>query len=101
MSPNNSILSKENASLTAEFFSAFSDSTRLRIISTLIDGELNVQTISEKIGISESAASHQLRNLRQLRLVKTRKEGRCVFYCLDDVHIIEIFHAGVKHVQHD
>ena len=95
------VLSEEAAALVAQFFSAFSDMTRLRILSLLACNEMNVSDISETIGISESACSHQLRNLRQLRLVKSQKRGRRVFYCLDDTHIIEIFQAGVNHVYHD
>ena len=101
MSSNQIIISEEVASHVAEFFSAFSDTTRLRIISALTYGELNVGAISNIVGVSESAVSHHLRNLRQLRLVKSRKEGRQVYYCLDDVHIIEIYKSGVKHVQHE
>ena len=101
MENRDNILTEDSASLVAEFFSAFSDMTRLRIISLLTSGEMNVKGISKKIGISESACSHQLRNLRQLRLVKSRKIGRRVFYNLDDVHIIEIFQAGINHVHHE
>jgi ArsR family transcriptional regulator len=94
------ILSEEKAAPVAEFFSAFSDTTRLRIISILLAGEINVKEISNLVRISESAASHQLRNLRLMRLVKTRKKGRQVFYSLDDIHIKDIFQAGVSHVFH-
>ena len=100
MVANSKILSEDESSHIAAFFSAFSDPSRLRIISALTKGEMNVSSISKKVGISASAVSHQMRNLRQLRLVKSRKVGREVYYCLDDVHIIEIFNAGVKHVQH-
>jgi DNA-binding transcriptional ArsR family regulator len=69
-------------------------------VSALTAGELNVGTIAELVGISESAVSHHLRSLRQLRLVRARKEGRQVFYSLDDEHIAEIFRAGLQHVAH-
>jgi len=101
MGPNPKILTEDESSEVSAFFGAFSDPSRLRIISALTLGEMNVTAISEVVGISASAVSHQLRNLRQLRLVKSRKVGRQVFYCLDDVHIIEIFNSGVKHVQHE
>lgn len=94
------ILSEEVASEVADFFSAFSDMSRVRILSVLLDGESNVGSIAEEVEISESAVSHHLRNLRQLRLVKMRKSGRQVYYSLDDDHIIHIFKAGLDHVQH-
>jgi ArsR family transcriptional regulator len=61
---------------------------------------MNVSAIAATVGISESAVSHQLRGLRQLRLVRARKEGRQVFYCLDDDHITQIFSAGLDHIIH-
>jgi ArsR family transcriptional regulator len=84
----------------ADFFSALSDPSRVRIISALTQGEVNVSTLSEIVGISESAVSHQLRGLRQLRLVRARKEGRQVFYSLDDEHVTELFQRGLEHIQH-
>jgi ArsR family transcriptional regulator len=95
------VLDEEIATLVADFFSAFSDTSRVRIISALVGGKLPVGEIAAIVGISESAVSHHLRGLRQLRLVKAHKEGRQVFYYLDDDHIIEIFEAGVNHIQHD
>jgi len=98
---SNPVLSEEAAGKVADFFSAFSDTSRVRIISALTGGELHVGAIAKFVGLSESAVSHHLRGLRHLRLVKTRKEGRQVYYFLDDDHIIEIFQSGVLHVQHD
>jgi DNA-binding transcriptional ArsR family regulator len=95
------VLNEEIATLVADFFSAFSDTSRVRIISALVGGRMPVGEIADIVGISESAVSHHLRGLRQLRLVKAHKEGRQVFYYLDDDHIIQIFEAGVNHVQHD
>lgn len=89
------------AAQVAEFFSAFSDTSRVKIIAALSRGELNVRAIAQRVGISESAVSHHLRGLRQLRLVRARKSGRQVFYILDDAHVADIFHAGVHHVSHD
>ena len=94
------VLDEETASQVADFFSAFSDTSRVRIISALTGGRLPVGAIASVVEISESAVSHHLRGLRQLRLVKARKEGRQVFYFLDDEHIIEIFESGVSHIQH-
>ena len=84
----------------ADLFSAFSDPSRVRIISALVDCEMNVGAIAEAVGLSESATSHQLRILRQLRLVRTRKEGRQVFYCLDDEHILKLYQFGLDHITH-
>lgn len=95
------VLSDPQAVQVAEFFSAFSDASRVKLVAALIGGELNVGAIAEVVGISESAVSHHLRSLRQLRLVRARKEGRQVFYSLDDEHIVEIFQAGVLHVAHE
>lgn len=94
-------LSDPVAVQVAEFFSAFSDASRVKLVAALTGGEMNVRAIAELVGISESAVSHHLRNLRQLRLVRARKEGRQVFYSLDDEHIVEIFQAGVQHVAHE
>lgn len=84
----------------ADLFSAFSDPSRVRIVSTLVDCEMNVGAIAEAVGLSESATSHQLRILRQMRLVRTRKEGRQVFYCLDDEHILKLYQFGLDHITH-
>ena len=94
------VLQEEIASQVAAFFSAFSDTSRVKIVSALCEGRLNVGQIAEQVGISESAVSHHLRTLRQLRLVKARKVGRQVYYSLDDEHILEIFQAGVQHITH-
>ncbi len=93
-------LDENNAAALAELFSAFSDPSRIRIISMLACGELNVGAIAEAVGLSESATSHQLRGLRQMRLVRARKVGRQVFYCLDDEHITKLYALGLEHVLH-
>ena len=84
----------------ADVFSALSDPTRLSIISALLEREMSVGEIADGIGISESAVSHQLRGLRQMRIVRPRKEGRQVFYCLDDDHVARLFQMGLEHVVH-
>jgi ArsR family transcriptional regulator len=93
-------LSEELAAQVAELFSALSDTSRVRIIATLAEGEMNVGALAESIGISESAVSHHMRHLRQMRLVRTRKAGRYVFYTLDDDHINDLFRCGMEHVLH-
>ena len=89
-----------SAQRLAELFGALSDPTRVRIIASLLDVELSVRAIAEATGASESAVSHQLRLLRNLRLVRARKAGRQVFYTLDDDHVTELFLCGLEHVRH-
>ncbi len=84
----------------AELFSALSDASRIRIISTLLENEMSVSALAGTLNMTESAVSHQLRGLRQMRLVRARKEGRQVFYCLDDDHVARLFHMGLDHVEH-
>ena len=88
------------ASDLANLFDALSDPTRILIISALIDGEVGVGDLVERLGLTKSAVSHQLRGLRDKRLIRTRKQGRNVFVCLDDDHVIELFKRGLDHVLH-
>lgn len=88
------------SSQLADLFSALSDPTRLRIISALLVGEMNVGEIAAQLGMTESAVSHQLRGLRQMKLVRSRKEGRQVFYALDDDHVAKLYLLGLDHVEH-
>jgi ArsR family transcriptional regulator len=83
----------------AETFRTLGDPTRVRILDALSHGELCVCDLAALVRMSESAVSHQLRLLRSLRLVKPRREGRMVFYSLDDRHIMSLFRQGLKHVQ--
>ena len=95
------MLLKEPTSIhLADLFSALSDPTRLRIISVLIDNEMNVGEIAAQLEMTESAVSHQLRGLRHMRLVCTRKEGRQVFYALGDDHVTKLYRLGLEHVEH-
>lgn len=91
----------EQADVTdlADTFRALGDPTRVRILDALSHGELCVCDLAALVGISESAVSHQLRLLRNLRLVRPRRDGRMVFYALDDRHIITLFRQGLRHVQ--
>lgn len=84
----------------AEFFKIFGDSTRIKIIFSLYQSEMCVCDLAEVIGVSQSGVSHQLRLLKQMGVVKYRKEGRVVYYSLDDEHIYEILTAGFSHVCH-
>lgn len=83
----------------AEFFKVFGDTTRIRILSALLQYEMCVCDIAHLLGMSQSAISHQLRVLKQAKLVKFWKEGRVVYYSLDDDHIKAIFEQGYEHIQ--
>ncbi len=85
----------------AEFFQALSDPSRVRIIAALMEGEINVSALADIVGLSESAVSHQLRTLRQLRLVRTRRQSRLIYYVLDDAHVVDIFQRSLDHLRHD
>lgn len=90
-----------NASVTAlaETFKVLGDMTRVRILDALSRSELCVCDIARLLGLSESAVSHQLRLLRGMRLVRPRRDGRMVFYRLDDQHIVRLFEQGLEHVE--
>ena len=84
----------------AEFSKIFGDATRIRILQTLLEGERNVGDLADVLEMSQSAVSHQLRVLRQNDLVKYRKEGKTVFYSLDDEHIRMVLEQGMTHLRH-
>ena len=84
----------------AELLSVIADPTRLRIVAALDAAELCVCDLSATIGLSESAVSHQLRTMRSLKLVRARKEGRRVFYSLNDGHVAAIYRQARDHVLH-
>lgn len=90
----------EIASDLASLFDSLSDPTRVLIISALLEGEIGVSELVERLGVTKSAISHQLRGLRDKRLIRTRKQGRNVFVCLDDDHVVELFQRGLDHVLH-
>ncbi|HEX7282897.1 MAG TPA: metalloregulator ArsR/SmtB family transcription factor [Vicinamibacterales bacterium] len=93
------LVSPEAVQGLAETFSALGDPTRVRILDVLSHGELCVCDLAAVLGLSQSAVSHQLRVLRGIRLVRPRREGRIVFYSLDDQHIIAIFKQTLQHVE--
>lgn len=94
------VLREDISTHLADLFSALSDPTRLRIISVLLEGERNVGELAAQLQMTESAVSHQLRGLRQLRLVRSRKDGRQVYYALDDDHVAKLYRLGLEHVEH-
>ncbi len=83
----------------ADTFSALGDPTRVRILDALSHGELCVCDLAAVLRLSQSAVSHQLRLLRGMRLVRPRRDGRVVFYSLDDQHIISLFKQTLQHVE--
>ena len=91
---------KEAVIQIAELFKAFGDPTRVEILSVLAEGGCCVSTIVEKVEISQSAVSHQLRILKQMHLVKARREGKNMLYSLDDDHVHTILQTGLEHVSH-
>ena len=106
--PNENIVNKVKKELLNDeiivelsaIFKALSDPTRLKIINALSNSELCVCDIAAILNMSQSAISHQLRILRNLRLVKYRKEGKSAIYSLDDDHILQLFNQGLEHVRH-
>ncbi|MBE6672486.1 MAG: helix-turn-helix transcriptional regulator [Ruminococcaceae bacterium] len=84
----------------ADLFKIFGDSTRLGILFALLEGEKKVCDIAKELEMTLSAISHQLRTLKQSRLVKSRREGKNVFYSLDDDHVSGILRAGMAHILH-
>jgi DNA-binding transcriptional ArsR family regulator len=93
------VLSDASAVALAETFKVLGDTTRVRILDALSRAELCVYDIARLIGLSESAVSHQLRLLRGTRLVRARRDGRQMFYTLDDQHIVGLFEQGLEHVE--
>lgn len=83
----------------ADLFKIFGDSSRIKIMYTISEEELCVQEIASKVSMTQSAVSHQLRVLKNSRLVKSRKNGKEVFYSLDDDHVSIIFNKGLEHLR--
>jgi len=94
------LLKEPTSTHLADLFSALSDPTRLRIISVLLEGEMSVGQIAAQLEMTESAVSHQLRGLRYMQLVRSRKDGRQVFYSLDDDHVAKLYRMGLDHIEH-
>jgi DNA-binding transcriptional ArsR family regulator len=82
-----------------EVFRVLGDPTRVRILDALSRSELCVGDLASRLGVTESAVSHQLRLLRNTRIVRARRDGRMIFYALDDDHVLDLFRQGLRHVQ--
>lgn len=85
----------------ADLFKVFGDSTRIRIMSVLFESEMCVCDLSEKMSMTQSAVSHQLKILKQNRLVKSRRVGKSVYYSLADEHVVSIISQGLEHIEED
>ena len=83
----------------AELFKVFGDTTRIKILYTLFKSEMCVCDIAEVLGMSQSAISHQLRVLKQAKLVRNKRDGKQIIYSLDDAHISKIISMGLEHVK--
>ncbi|HAG79605.1 MAG TPA: ArsR family transcriptional regulator [Cyanobacteria bacterium UBA12227] len=92
------IISTEKAQRMAEFFSLLGDTNRLRIVSLLAIAELCVCDIAASLDMSESAVSHQLRTLKAMRLVRYHKQGRKVYYRLQDHHVLDLYRSVAEHL---
>lgn len=83
----------------AELFKVFGDSTRIKILYVLFEQEICVQELADHLGMTQSAVSHQLKILKQSRLVRSRREGKSSIYCLSDDHVRSIIDQGLEHIQ--
>ena len=93
-------LNSEAIQQTSRFFKTIGDPTRLKILLALSENEMNVGSITECLEMEQSAVSHQLKLLRENHLVKSRKEGKSVVYCLDDKHVKSILSQTIDHMDH-
>jgi ArsR family transcriptional regulator, lead/cadmium/zinc/bismuth-responsive transcriptional repressor len=93
------ILDEHSAAHVAELFRAFSDTSRVRILSAILDQEVNISALAVMVGVTESAVSHHMRGLRQMRIVQARRDGKEVYYSVIDPHIVALFQQGVRHVR--
>lgn len=85
----------------ADLFKVFGDSTRLRILCVLMDQEICVADLADALEMTQSAISHQLRTLKQSKLVKSRRDGKMVYYSLDDDHVRSIIETGREHIEEE
>lgn len=94
------VLAEEEVYFLADLFKVFGDPTRIKILYLLLEGELCVNDVAASLGMSQSSISHQLKILKQHRLVKFRREGKTIFYSLDDHHVVNILSQGLEHIEH-
>ena len=82
----------------AELFKVFGDSTRIKILSALLSGERNVGDLAEELRLTQTACSHQLRVLKNNKLVRSRRDGKAIYYSLSDDHVKRIIEIGLEHI---
>jgi ArsR family transcriptional regulator, lead/cadmium/zinc/bismuth-responsive transcriptional repressor len=97
----NQLLSTNEINKMAEFYKMFADSSRLKIILSLLNNELCVCDLTAVVQMNQSAVSHQLRVLKLLRLVKSRRDGKVIYYSLDDEHVHDIVAMALAHVEEE
>ena len=90
---------EEKLTQLAELFKMFGDTTRIKILCDLFDGEKNVTELCEDVGMTRSAVSHQLKGLKNGKLIKSRREGKAIYYSLDDDHVKTIIAMGREHIE--
>ena len=93
------LLNPATVTALAETFRVLGDETRVRILDALAREEVAVCDLADALGLTQSAVSHQLRLLRGLRLVRSRRDGRHIYYTVDDDHVVKLFTQGLEHVQ--
>ncbi|MBW8347993.1 metalloregulator ArsR/SmtB family transcription factor [Bacillus sp. IITD106] len=93
-------LDEETLFVVSQTFKALSDPTRIRILNLLCTGEHSVNDIAETLNLSQSSVSHQLRFLKNLRLVKYRRAGTTLYYSEDDVHVMNLLKQAIEHAEH-
>lgn len=93
-------MNKQKQERIAELFKGFADVTRIQILMLLLDGEMCVNDIAQAVELSQSAISHQLRLLKQMHLIKYRREGKNILYSLADDHVQTIIQMGLEHINH-
>ncbi len=94
------LIGSHTAMRLAQIFQALSDVTRVRMVSVLLSREICVTDLAAALEMSQSAISHQLSDMREMGLVKARREGRHVYYSLDDEHVRDLFQQGLAHAEH-
>ena len=94
----NAYTQRQTLEQIADLFKGFADTTRVQILTLLLDGELCVSDITERVELTQSAVSHQLRILKQMHLIKYRREGKNMHYSLADDHVRTILQMGLEHV---
>lgn len=99
MAKNTGIPTEEELYDLAELFKVFGDSTRIRILFQLFDKELSVGELADLLNMNQSAVSHQLKVLKQAKLVKNRRNGKSIIYSLDDEHVRTIIAMGIDHIE--